>query len=312
MRCAAPILAKGSTRHNPVWVPCSRCGYCISTRQKAWSFRLTEEMQQSGYPTLFCTLTYRNESLPYTLDDHPLIRKHFGDLPDEVTLLTRDVQLFNKLVRQNNSFHCDLQYRYYAAGEYGTKFGRPHYHLIMFNVHPKTMLKLQKFWKHGNIDLQECRSTEKVSNYVAGYIIGAQAHSHRINKRPFSIMSKRPYLGYTYVQRMYAWHKKNQLTYIERGDYKQALPRIFKNKIFEQYELNAFKQPALVQNDLAIENELHRLVLKNGADYDAFNALEKARIYHEQRIRENAKHNDNYEYQLGTRFSKKSIASLFN
>lgn len=273
--------------------------YCINNKRKHWTLRLGEEAEQSVYPVLFVTLTYANHSLPWTLDDHPIIKKHFGEELNEVTLLTRDVQLFNKLVRQNNRFHTDAQYRYYAAGEYGEKYGRPHYHLIMFNVHPKTMHKLPNYWKHGHIDLQLCNHQDKVSNYVSGYIVNAHSHALRINKKPFSIMSKRPYLGHTYVQRMYDYHKRNQIAYIDRITYKQSLPRIYKNKIFEQWELNAMKQPAYEQKELALANELHRQFLLNGPDWDGFNYLEKQRIYHEQQLREKAKHTDKYQYHFG-------------
>lgn len=273
--------------------------YCINNHRNDWTLRLGEEANQSEYPVLFITLTYANHSLPWTLDDHPIIRKHYGEELDEVTLLTRDVQLFNKLVRQNNKFHTPAQYRYYAAGEYGSLHGRPHYHLIVFNLHPKTVQNLHTYWKHGTIDVQLCNSHDKVAQYVSGYIINAHAHAQRINKKPFSIMSKRPYLGHTYVARMYDYHKKNQIPYIDRITYKQRLPRIFKNKIFEQYELNAFKQPAVAQSALALANELHRLRLLNGPDWDGFNYLEKQKIYHEIALREKAKHTDKYQYHFG-------------
>lgn len=257
-------------------------------------------MEQSKFPCLFITLTYSDKHLPRTLDEHPELRKHYGDTLDQVTLKIRDVQLFTKLLRKENAKHTTHQYRYYLAGEYGSKYGRPHYHIIAFNLHPRTMHKLPSIWKRGIIDVSECRSTKNVSNYVAGYIVNAYSASLRINKRPFATMSKKPYLGHTYVTRMYTFHKQNQTAYLERGKHKMALPRIFKNKIFEQWELNAMKQPAVVQNALHLEAELANLTRLYGPEYDAINSYYKTRIHHEQQIKLKAKHTDKYEYHLGS------------
>lgn len=254
-------------------------------------------MEQSQFPTLFITLTYNNENLPYTLDEKPIIRKHYGEALEEVTLLTRDVQLFTKSLRKCNAKHTTSQMRYYAAGEYGGKYGRPHYHFIIFNLHPKAMLQIGALWKRGIVDVQECRSSEKVSCYVAGYIVNAYSHAKRLNKRPFSLMSKKPFLGHTYVARMRHYHKSNLLPYLERGIHKQALPKIFKEKIFEKWELNSMKQPAFVQSELAIEAELHRLELLG--HLDPLNSYYATRIHNEQQIIRNGKHSDHYDYHIG-------------
>lgn len=302
MKCIAPILAKGYTTDNPMYVPCGRCGYCLKTRQLDWTFRLTEETEKSAYPVLFITPTYADDHLPWTLDDKPIIRKHYGNTLDEVTLLTRDLQLLFKKIRdyQRRKLQDTNQIRYYAAGEYGGTHGRPHYHIILFNCHPETAAKIPVFWNKGRCPVELCRSQKSVSNYVSGYIVNSWSHAARINKRPFSVMSKRPFLGHTYVTRMAEWHKRNQLPYLERGEHKQALPRIFKQKIFTQEELNSFKQPAVVQDQLRFENEIHRLKLLNGPNYDAFDSIIKTRLYHERKFINDAKHTDKYEYHLGT------------
>lgn len=266
-------------------------------------------MEQSKYPALFVTLTYADHSLPWTLDDKPLIKKHFGDEFDEVTLLTRDVQLFNMLLRQNNKINDKLcQYRYYAAGEYGGKHGRPHYHLIMFNVHPKTMDRIPSYWKYGRADVQLVHSQNKVSAYVSSYIVNGYSQALRINKRPFSLMSKKPYLGHTYVERMRDYHKTNLLPYLDRGTFKQALPRIFKQKIFEQWELNSMKLPASANYQEKYDNEILRLQTLNGYTFpEAVQHINDQSLYHHNRILENTKHADKYEYHLGNLDKAKAL-----
>lgn len=262
------------------------------------------------------------------MDDCPIIRKHYGDSLDEVTLLTRDVQLFNKLVRQFNSTVTDAQYRYYAAGEYGSKYGRPHYHLIMFNVHPKTIERLHTYWKHGTIQCELARDANKVSAYVAAYVVTAYSNSIRINKRPFSIMSKRPYLGHQYLQRMTKFHKEwrqkpedeipslpldqleitdthYQLPYIERpgtnGElYKIGLPRIIKNKLYSQWEKNAMKKNCQEQADKKLNDEIERLQLLNNYDYSqALKHINDTQHHNHLLILQKAKHSDKHEYQYG-------------
>lgn len=334
-RCIKPVLANGSTSKEPIWVPCSRCGPCLRTRQNNWAFRLTEEFNKSEFPTLFVTLTYADEYLPYTMDDCPIIRKHFGDQLDEVTLLTRDLQKWNMLVRQNNSFHTRKQYRYYAAGEYGSQFGRPHYHVIMFNVHPKTMQRLQSYWKYGNIKLEYARDTNKVSAYVAAYVVTAYSNAIRINKRPFSCMSKRPFLGHTYVERMKKYHRQwrkkpqteipnlplehleltdthYQLAYIERpgtnGLYKIGLPRIFKQKLYAKWELNAMKKQVQETTDQLLETEIERIQTLNNYDRpQALQHINDTQFHNHLLILQKAKHSDKHEYQQGNTDASRNL-----
>lgn len=97
-----------------VWnlqLPCGRCIGCRLERSKQWAIRCLHEA--SLYENnCFVTLTYDDENQP-----------HDGGLN------YRDVQLFLKRLRK--------QYpgvRYYGCGEYGGLHGRPHWHIILFNI----------------------------------------------------------------------------------------------------------------------------------------------------------------------------------
>lgn len=91
------------------------CGQCIGCRleiSRQWAIRCVHEAQL--YPhNIFVTLTYDDEHLP---------RDH--------SLQPRDTQLFFKRLRRRLG---DQRIRYYLAGEYGDRDGRPHYHAIIFN-----------------------------------------------------------------------------------------------------------------------------------------------------------------------------------
>jgi len=115
----------------------------------------------------FITLTYDDEHLPKDLSlDH------------------RDFQLFFKRLRKANPH---IKIRYYMAGEYGTNFGRPHFHACIFgyDFHDKKLFKrtsadsllyrseeLEKLWPYGYSTIGDV--TFESAAYVARYIMQKQ------------------------------------------------------------------------------------------------------------------------------------------
>lgn len=103
-------------------VPCNHCPICIERRRDVWSYRCKCETEYHRKPVLSCVLTYDN-----------------SHLPKGANLSVRDTQLFFKrlrifLVRKGFS----NKIRYSICGEYGKDRGllngRPHYHLILWNM----------------------------------------------------------------------------------------------------------------------------------------------------------------------------------
>lgn len=90
-------------------VPCGQCIGCRLDRARDWAVRCVHEAQMHE-DNCFLTLTYEDEHLP----------------PYE-GLSKRDLQLFFKRLRKRLG-----KLRYFACGEYGEQFGRPHYHVILF------------------------------------------------------------------------------------------------------------------------------------------------------------------------------------
>ena len=94
------------------------------------------------------------------------------DLPENASISKREVQLFFKRLRKSS----DKKLRYYACGEYGGRFGRPHYHAIVYGLLPdqETRALVKDTWglglvHVGSVTYDSCR-------YVAQYI--------RKNSRP--------------------------------------------------------------------------------------------------------------------------------
>lgn len=157
--CISPFHLKDAS--GTVWqtVPCGQCLECRIARTRDWKYRMKFELT-SWSSASFVTLTYD--------DNH---------LPPNKSLIKADLQKFIKRLRfqLTEKYGKDYRIKYFACGEYGDKFGRPHYHTIIFGVHPENDRALiQSCWKFcqwyklshksiGNV-------TEDSINYVAGYI----------------------------------------------------------------------------------------------------------------------------------------------
>lgn len=221
--------------------------------------------------------------------------------------------------------------RYYACGEYGERYGRPHYHFIIFNLHPDCIAHLAPTWSKGFLKIEPVKSLSKVANYVSGYVIKAFTKAHTLKLRPFSIMSKRPYIGHSYVSRMKDYHLRLNQPYLDLGKFKQRLPKIFKRKIWlteqpdplgGEWKLapkctlpnckpeppgkyydpltrpkytppENWKSETEIQQERLYQARLHELKLKNGSDYDAESYLAHEQHYNERLIFSRFKCNDN-------------------
>ena len=114
MTCTSPFKVKSLNGHI-VDVPCGRCMACRIARAREWASRIIHEMDYWD-TSIFITLTYNEEYLP----KHGSIHK-------------RDLVLFFKRLRRDLE-RDNRKIKYFASGEYGDKFGRPHYHAIVFGL----------------------------------------------------------------------------------------------------------------------------------------------------------------------------------
>ncbi len=184
----------------PVVLPCGQCIGCRLERSRQWAIRCYHEARLYDH-NAFVTLTY---------DD-----KH---LPEGGTLVLRHFQLFMKRLRK----HYGAGIRFYGCGEYGDKFGRPHYHVCIFNLEILD-LKLHKIRKEirfyssetldeiwgkgftltGDVTFQ---SAAYVARYILKKINGEEATKHYetvdlstgeiFQQLPeFTTMSRRPGIG---------------------------------------------------------------------------------------------------------------------
>lgn len=151
----------------------------------------------SGAPSAFLTLTYDP--------------KH---LPPGGTLDLPEYQKFLKRLRDKTGPGL----RFFGCGEYGDKFGRPHYHIITFNYRPDdtkiakkgqdfnyyTSRELDEIWGLGSTIIGDVSfdSCAYVARYCLKKITGKLAADHYQGRTPeFLTMSRRPGLGADYFNK---------------------------------------------------------------------------------------------------------------
>lgn len=136
-----------------ILVPCGHCIVCRVKKTKEWTLRLLME-DKNFDKSSFVTLTY---------DDYHLPTLPCGKNP----LLKSELQLFFKRLRKR----LDYKIKYYACGEYGDQFKRPHFHIILFGVgfDDDDIKLLNQAWQYkGRIDVQPVTSAN--IGYVCGYV----------------------------------------------------------------------------------------------------------------------------------------------
>lgn len=216
MKCISPLTLKTHDKVENVTlfktVPCGKCNYCLQKKRAEWSFRLLQEYKQAD-SAVFLTMTYAEDSMPVNDCGYP-------------QLVKRDVQLFTKRLRKASG---DVQLRYYTVGEYGTKTLRPHYHSIMFNVPPNVLKRIQTFWPYGHIHVGTV--TPASIHYTTKYVINRHG-DFQTRSQPFSLMSKRPGIGSSYLHTHKHWHINGMRTHTMVNGVPAALPRYYKDKFF--------------------------------------------------------------------------------
>lgn len=182
----------------------------------------------------------KNSFITLTYDD--------DNLPDNATLVKKDLQLFFKKLRKT----LDYKIRYYGCGEYGDDTKRPHYHVIFFNYYPTDAKPhtlgskgdqlyksetLNKIWGKGycTFGAVTFESASYTSSYVTKKITGGMAISHYNGREPeFALMSRRPGIGREWYEK-YKGETWSSNTIVQRNQ-EMAPPQYYKNLLKAENE----------------------------------------------------------------------------
>lgn len=226
-------------------IPCGQCIGCRLQRSREWANRMLMERETTEGPCSFVTLTYDDEHLPKSEGIEPIT----GEVKEFGNLVLEDLQKFMKRLRKR---YPETKIRYYAAGEYGEKTQRPHFHIILFGWFPEDAKFVRKgrkgeynyyesdilseLWPYGlhivaDVTWESCAYTAR---YVVKKFTGDQSfHYEEKNiKPPFVVMSTKPGIGYDY----YMFHRdkfeneevKRFYLSTDKGSISFSKPRYFK------------------------------------------------------------------------------------
>lgn len=226
-------------------VPCGRCPKCIKRKVSQWSFRLLQEEKHS-LSAHFITLTYATRHLPFRNGGWSICK--------------RDVQLFIKRLRKSSGDGSNI--KYFAVGEYGGRFKRPHYHIIMFNATPELICKA---WMKGHVHLGTVTgaSVGYCLKYMSKRVWKRKVSTRKRGNPEFALMSKGIGKGYL-TKKMISWHRKGKRMYCVLEDGKKvSLPRYYKDRLFCKVE----KQVAGIAGRKAADEEVLKGLAKYGGRY---------------------------------------------
>lgn len=203
---------------DPIKLPCGQCVGCRLERSRQWAMRCVHEAQMFQN-NCFITLTFSPEAL--SKRDNPM------------SVNVRDFQLFMKRLRKkyhglepvpNEEGELTWPIRFYHCGEYGEKYGRPHYHACLFNFDfpDKKLWKttndnrlyisesLSELWPYGFSTIGDVtfESAAYVARYIMKKINGSMAdekyydrQTGQIIEPEYTTMSRRPGIGSTWMKK---------------------------------------------------------------------------------------------------------------
>lgn len=158
---------------------------------RMWLGRLL--LEQRYYESVFVTFTYDDASVP---------------IDDKGQMVLERKDLVDMLKRARKRAHSG--FRYFAVGEYGSKYGRPHFHLLCFAPRGAVWPYLDAFWQavwtidgrqlgHTSLSLAEISRVRYCLGYTAEKLVREVPQP---DGRPpeFSSKSLRPPLGYRGMQ----------------------------------------------------------------------------------------------------------------
>lgn len=228
-------------KNNGVYHNCGSCHACRINYTSSWTLRCLYEL--SCWPSAsFCTFTYNDDSLPSDYSLHP----------EHLTKFWKDL-------RYNLS---GRKIKYYACGEYGDQFGRPHYHAIIFGLdcYSKNDREAVKdawqrcdpwfFDPSGRGMLEVCREDiAYTTGYVQKKLSGPLAEKEYGDKvRPFSRCSNG--IGLEFAMQHSSRLVDNGFTYLNGR--KIGLPRYFRDKLGvpQSVLIERCKDPDITQKDI--------------------------------------------------------------
>ena len=185
-------------------VACGKCCLCKHRSQVDLINRAAIEQSLYSCPPYFITLTYDNEHLP-----------PYGELR------YRDVQNFLKRLRRRwDRKKLQHNMRYIICGEYGSKHGRPHYHMILMNnpygcdefssEHQQLCDDIFICWNMCSRDAFRCEQCQNGAvQYVTKYLAKDKGQCKHFNKPFVRTSIGKGGIGYPAISKSLEYYRSN-------------------------------------------------------------------------------------------------------
>ena len=155
-------------------VPCGSCYHCRITKVNEWTTRM--RLQSATYKhTYFVTLTIADTAPLEVLHAHNACLSAVNTFGKrQLTPLTLDKTTVQKFIKRLRRYNNLPSLTYFLVGEYGHKFGRPHYHIIFWCDEQITKEMLQGAWQlqgipFGEIDFNDLNENGTLLSSKASY-----------------------------------------------------------------------------------------------------------------------------------------------
>lgn len=260
VKCFHPISIRVKGEHigdSDHWkqVPCGKCPACLFRYRDSWRVRLEAEFQSFGYNGLFITLTYDDEHLPFKL-----VSEDTGLL---VPMLDKErISKFYKSLKNAYDYkYRDLdksdrpRWSYFLVGEYGSRFERPHYHMLLFCERDYNQYwddLVHEHWKDGFVFTLPI-ITNRIQ-YVCKYTLKYRLQDCKDLglTLPFARMSKG--IGKSILDDPYfkSQHYEFKPLMYDLNCYPIALPRYYKNYLYDKSTWDSY---AMALSAMSLEEE---------------------------------------------------------
>lgn len=237
-------------------IPCGKCIGCRLDYSRMWADRCVLEAKE-WESNAFVTLTYDPEHLP---KPEVVVDVNTGETFEWPSLVPDDLTKFMKDLRMYYKHHYNFDnIRFYACGEYGDEGGRPHYHLILFNLpipdkvywftnheHEKIYISesLSKIWKKGIVSIGEVSWNSAA--YVARYVVKKQkGNTAGLVELPgnklvkgihpeFVRMSRKPGIAWKYYdEHKHEFYETDEIVISVRGKARTIKPPRYYDKLYD-------------------------------------------------------------------------------
>lgn len=208
--CESPQRVYNKYSNEFLYVGCRKCSSCLNKRAIHWIERIENECKLHRY-SVFFTLTYDNEHLPYysrvwnddkqkfemisnrSGDSGKVLPERFNDVSIPVTHFDKkciayacrdDIKLFFKRLRSRIDYYYkknslsvvsyEKRIRYFICSEYGPRTNRPHYHGIVWLDSEPAFRAFENFLSKSwqNGSVDYSIVQSSAASYVAKYVNG--------------------------------------------------------------------------------------------------------------------------------------------